>query len=89
MRLLIFIKIVVDMFTGVLDGGASKAESYYFQVLPLFLSVVGKESELPVAGTTYRFSVSKGMGAGIQASRPSTRTNSPSRLTSRWWMGCT
>ena len=76
------------MFTGVLDGAASKAESYYFQVLPLFLSVVGKESELPAAGTTYRFSVSKGRVGVRQESRPSTRASSRSRPTLSWWTGC-
>jgi hypothetical protein len=29
-------------------------------LIPIFLSIVGKESELPAEGTTYRFSVSKG-----------------------------
>ena len=48
------------MLDEILLIGPSSKNSYYFQIVPLFLSIVGKETELPGQGTTYRFSVHKG-----------------------------
>lgn len=35
-------------------------DSYYFQLYPLSLYIVGEHSELPAPGTTYRFTILKG-----------------------------
>jgi hypothetical protein len=35
-------------------------ESFYFQLIPISLTLVDTQAELPAAGTTYRFSVFKG-----------------------------
>jgi hypothetical protein len=36
-------------------------DPYYFQLYPLNLSIVNKQSEVPAPGTTYRFTVLKGI----------------------------
>ncbi len=41
--------------------GGAQAEAYYFQLYPLNLSIIGKESVVPEPGTTYRFSIIKGI----------------------------
>ncbi len=48
------------MIDRVLNMGVANQESYYFQLIPLSLSIINRESELPVQGTTYRFTISKG-----------------------------
>jgi hypothetical protein len=35
-------------------------DSFYFQLYPLSLSIIGQESVLPDPSTTYKFSVLKG-----------------------------
>lgn len=35
-------------------------EVYYFQLYPLSLSIIGRNSEVPAPGTTYRFTIMKG-----------------------------
>lgn len=56
------IKIILfcEMIDRVLNFGPVQQESYYFQLIPLSLSMINPSSELPAKGTTYRFSVSKG-----------------------------
>lgn len=38
----------------------NQGDSYYFQLYPLNLYIVGETSELPAPGTTYRFTILKG-----------------------------
>jgi hypothetical protein len=42
-----------------------QADTYYFQLYPLNLTIVGKESVAPPSGTTYRFTVFKGTASPI------------------------
>ncbi len=42
---------------------SSQTEAYYFQLYPLNLSIIGKESVVPAPGTTYQFSILKGICA--------------------------
>lgn len=37
------------------------AETYYFQLVPLTLSIIGKDSQVPAPGTTYKFCILKGI----------------------------
>ena len=60
----------------------SNADSYYFQLYPLSLSISNPDCDLPASGTTYRFTILKGTHLPTQASRSSTRPSSPSRSTS-------
>ena len=46
-------------------------ESFYFQLIPISLTLVNKQSDLPAAGTTYRFSVHKGIISSIQVHKNS------------------
>jgi len=39
---------------------AQGQESYYFQLIPVGLTIINRESDLPSQGTTYRFSILKG-----------------------------
>lgn len=54
-------------------------DSYHFQIVPLYLSLVGKDSILPAQGTTYRFLVQKGEISLIQVIISSIRTVIPFR----------
>lgn len=56
-------------------------DSFHFQIVPLYLSLVGKDSILPAQGTTYRFLVQKGEKILIQAIINSTKTVIQSRHT--------
>lgn len=58
-------------------------ESYYFQLYPLNLSIIGKDSEVPAPGTTYRFTILKGTYCVIQVSKNLIRTNWQLMLISR------
>jgi hypothetical protein len=49
---------MIDDFIKQNLGG--QQESYYFQLIPLALTLVNKKSELPPPDTTYRFAVLKG-----------------------------
>lgn len=51
------------MIDNVLNFGPTQTESYYFQLIPLDLSIVGKGSMIPAVGTTYRFIISKGLSS--------------------------
>lgn len=53
------------MIDRVLNLGVNNQESYYFQLIPLSLTIINQESELPVHGTTYRFTISKGIRCQI------------------------
>jgi hypothetical protein len=64
------------MIDRALGFGPIQQDSYYFQLIPLSLSIISKESELPAEGTTYRFSVAKGILSLIQASKNSTKIRS-------------
>ena len=59
------------------------ADAYYFQLYPLSLSITNPECDLPSPGTTYRFTILKGIFILIQDNRNLMKLNSPSRLTSR------
>lgn len=48
---------------------AQPAEAYYFQLYPLSLSIVSKNSELPAKGTTYRFTMLKGILSSTQVNK--------------------
>ena len=72
------------MIDHVLNLGPVQQESYYFQLIPISLAMVNPSSELPAAGTTYRFTVSKGMIGLIQRIRDSMRIRYPLRLISNW-----
>jgi hypothetical protein len=86
LRSLFLIKYIeICMIDRVLNLGPVQQDSYYFQLIPISLSIINPDSELPAPGTTYRFSVSKGNPAATQASRSSTRTRSPWRPVSRQW----
>lgn len=54
---------------------ASQQDTYYFQLYPLNLTIVGKESVAPPSGTTYRFTVSKGNCILIKENRNSMKLN--------------
>ena len=57
------------MIDKVLGFGPVQLEGYYFQLIPLFLSIVGKESLLPAEDTTYRFNIWKGTNFYIKANK--------------------
>ena len=61
----------------------STADAYYFQLYPLSLAVTNPECDLPSPGTTYRFTILKGISFLIQDNRNSIKLNSPLRPTSR------
>jgi len=48
------------MLDRALNFGPVQQDLCYFQLIPINLSIVGKDSELPAQGTTYRFSITKG-----------------------------
>jgi hypothetical protein len=48
------------MIDRALNFSPVQQESFYFQLIPLALSIINKESEVPAKGTTYRFGVFKG-----------------------------
>jgi hypothetical protein len=50
---------IYTMLDDILLLGPSK-NAYYFQVVPLWLSIVGKDSQLPAEGTAYKLSLHKG-----------------------------
>ena len=58
------------------------ADAYYFQLYPLSLSVSNPDCELPAPGTTYRFTVLKGIFYATQVNRNSMRPNFQSKPTS-------
>ena len=60
----------------------NNADSYYFQLYPLSLSISNPDCDLPAPGTTYRFTILKGTRPLIQANRSSTRLNCLLRSTS-------
>ena len=49
------------MIDRVLNLGPVQQDSYYFQLIPISLSIVNKQCELPAQGTTYKFIVVKGI----------------------------
>jgi hypothetical protein len=53
------------MIDRVLNFGPVQQESYYFQLIPISLSIVNKQCELPAQGTTYKFIVVKGISPPI------------------------
>jgi hypothetical protein len=75
------------MIDRVLNLGPVQQESYYFQLIPISLSIVNKDCELPAKDTTYKYLVFKGTSPPIQASKGSMRTRSPSRPPSKWSTG--
>ena len=70
------------MLDEILLIGPSSKNSYYFQIVPLFLTLVGKDTELPAQGTTYRFSVHKGTHPSTQVIINLTKTGIPFKPTS-------
>lgn len=48
------------MLDDILIMGTISKHAFYFQIIPIYLSIFGKDSELPAQGTTYRFSIHKG-----------------------------
>lgn len=48
------------MIDRALNISPVQQESFHFQLIPLTLYMINKESELPAKGTTYRFTVFKG-----------------------------
>jgi len=54
-------------------GPPVQQESYYFQLIPVSLSIINKESEVPAKGTTYRFGIFKGMLLFTQSNKNSMR----------------
>ena len=59
-------------------------ESFYFQLIPISLTLVNTGCDLPAQGTTYRFSVFKGTFIDIQGHKSSTKTGFPSQLILRF-----
>ena len=49
------------MIDRMLGPGLQQGESYYFQLIPIGLTLVNKDSELPSRDTTYRFTIYKGI----------------------------
>ena len=70
------------MLDELLILGPPIKEEYHFQIVPLFLSMVGKDSILPAQGTTYRFSVHKGQTILTQAITNLIKIDIPSKPTS-------
>ncbi len=52
---------MIDNVLAGLNPTFNQGESYYFQLYPLSLTIVGKDSTVPAPGTTYRFTIVKGM----------------------------
>jgi len=50
-------------------------ESFYFQLIPLSLAIIDPQSQLPTPGTTYRFTIYKGISTFIQVSKSLMKTN--------------
>ena len=72
------------MLDRVVNQGLNQPqESFYFQLIPISLTLVDSNCELPAKGTTYRFSVFKGTYALIQVPRNSTKTGSQSQPNSQ------
>lgn len=69
------------MLDDLLVLGPSVKDSYHFQIVPVFLSIVGRDYVLPAQGTTYRFSVHKGKRRLIQDIISSMKTDTQFRLT--------
>lgn len=68
------------MIERALNFGPVQQESYYFQLIPISLSIVNKECELPAQGTTYKFLVFKGKLMSIQVHKNSIKIKSQSKL---------
>ena len=64
------------MIDRMLGPGLQQGESYYFQLIPISLTLINKDSELPPRDTTYRFTIFKGARSSIQGRRNSTKTGS-------------
>lgn len=48
------------MIDRLIGPGLQQGESFYFQLIPIGLTIVNKDCELPPRDTTYRFSIFKG-----------------------------
>lgn len=59
------------MIDKALGFGPVQLEGYYFQLIPLFLSIVGKEALLPSDDTNYRFNIWKGTDFSIKVNKSS------------------
>jgi hypothetical protein len=55
----------------------NNADSYYFQLYPISLSISNPNCDLPASGTTYRFTILKGKSTLIKANKSSMRPNYP------------
>ena len=57
-------------------------ESFYFQLIPISLTLINTSCDLPAQGTTYRFSVFKGISIHIKELRNLTKIGFPYQLNS-------
>lgn len=48
------------MIDRALNLGNTQADSFYFQLYPINLAIVDKNSVMPEPGTTYKFAIFKG-----------------------------
>ncbi len=52
-------------------------DAFYFQLYPLSLTIVGEDSEVPAPGTTYRFTIMKGIVCSIPGQQKFDETRLP------------